>query len=71
MRDGLTMGVSAMQNDGRFTVIVVDGDAGDLGDFSTPSIRYDGLTWEDSVQLARLSFKQGFEIVVWKVDGKE
>lgn len=55
----------------KFTVVVVDGEAADLGDFSTPSVRYDGLTWDEGVQLARLSFKQGFEVVIWKVDGRE
>lgn len=60
-----------MKSDERFTLIVVDGEAADIGDFYTPSIRYDGLTWDESVQLARLSFTQGFEIVIWKVDGKE
>ena len=55
----------------RFTVIVVDGEAADIGDFDTPSIRDDDLSWEESVQLARLSFNQGFEIVVWKIDGNE
>lgn len=55
----------------KFTVIVVDGEAADMGDFATPSIRYDGLTWEQSVELAKLSFAQGFEIVLWKIDGKE
>jgi len=52
----------------RFCVVVVDGEAQDMGDFDTPSIRYDGLSWEESVQLARLSFEQGFEIVIWKLD---
>lgn len=52
----------------RFTVIVVDGEVVDMGDLSTSSIRYDGLTWEESAELARLSFAQGFEIVVWKMD---
>lgn len=60
-----------MKNDDRFTVIVVDGESADLGNFDTDSIRYDNLTWDESVQLARLSFTQGFEIVLWKVDGKE
>lgn len=50
-----------------FTVIVIDGEATDLCDIDTPSIRYDGLTWDESVQLARLSFVQGFEIVIWKM----
>ena len=54
----------------KFTVVVVDGEAADLGDFSTPSVRYDNLSWSESVQLARLSFKQGFEIVLWKIDGE-
>lgn len=60
-----------MKNDDRFTVIVVDGEVADLWNFDTNSIRYDNLTWDESVQLARLSFTQGFEIVIWKVDGKE
>lgn len=50
-----------------FTVIVIDGEATDLCDIDTSSIRYDGLTWDESVQLARLSFVQGFEIVIWKM----
>lgn len=52
----------------RFTLIAVDGEAADLCDFSTPSLRYDNLTWEDSVTLATLSFSQGFEVILWKVD---
>lgn len=60
-----------MNKEDRFTVVVVDGEAADIGDFSTDSIRYDNLTWEESVQLAKLSFTQGFEIVVWKIDGNE
>lgn len=53
-----------------FTVIVVDGEVANLCDIDTPSIRYDGLSWDESVQLARLSFAQGFEIVIWKIDNK-
>lgn len=51
---------------GVYTVIVVDGAAIDAADVSTDSIKYSNLTWEDSVALARLSFLQGFEIIVWK-----
>lgn len=50
------------------TVICVDGEAADLGDFSTPSLRYDNLSWNEAVDLARLSFAQGFEIVIWNLD---
>lgn len=51
-----------------FTVIVVDGEACEIGDYDTQSVRYDGLTWDESVQLAQLSFGQGFEVIVWKID---
>ena len=54
----------------RYTVIAVDGDACDIGDFSTPSLRYDNLSWEDSVTLAKLSFSQGFEVILWKIDNE-
>lgn len=57
-----------MTENERYTVIAVDGEAADIGDFSTPSLRYDNLSWEDSVTLARLSFSQGFEVVLWKID---
>lgn len=57
-----------MSENERYTVVCVDGDAADLGDFSTPSLRYDNLTWDDSVTLAKLSFTQGFEVIIWKVD---
>ena len=52
--------------DGLFTVIAVDGPAADLSDVGTDSLRYDGLSWEEAVELARLSFMQGFEIVLWR-----
>lgn len=55
-----------MSEEMRFTVIVVDGAAIDAADVCTDSIKYSDLTWEDSVALARLSFMQGFEIIVWK-----
>ena len=54
--------------DGLFTVIVVDGDFFNAFEIcsGTDSIRFDGLTWKDSMELARLSFMQGFEIVIWR-----
>jgi hypothetical protein len=57
-----------MSENERYVVICVDGEAADLGDLSTPSLRYENLTWEDSVTLAKLSFTQGFEVILWKVD---
>lgn len=50
----------------RFTVIPVDGGPEDIDNICTPSIRYDGLTWAESVELARLSFLQGYTIVIWR-----
>lgn len=52
----------------RFTVIPVDGGPEDIDNLCTPSIRYDGLTWSESVELARLSFSQGYTVVIWKED---
>lgn len=52
----------------RYTVIAVDGDACSIDDVFTPSLRYDNLSWEDSVTLAKLSFAQGFEVILWKID---
>ena len=55
-----------MESEARFVVIVVDGEAAAMNDYSTSSIRYNDLTWEQSVELAKLSFSQGFELVLWK-----
>lgn len=52
----------------RFTVIPIDGGPEDIDDIITPSIRYDGLSWAESVELARLSFLQGYTVVIWKED---
>ena len=56
--------------EGLFTVIPVNGEAVTAGDPYTESLRYDGLTWEDAIELVRLSFMQGFEVIIWKIDGE-
>ncbi len=53
------------QENQRFTVIPVEGNACELTDSFTQSLRYDNLTWSESVELARLSFRQGFQVVIW------
>ena len=58
-----------MDEEKRFVVIAVDGEPGDLSDPCTSSLRFDNLTWIESVELARLSFTQGFAVIVWQVDG--
>lgn len=57
-----------MEEKTRFTVIPIDGGPEDIDNICTPSIRYNGLTWAESVELARLSFSQGYTVVIWKED---
>ena len=52
--------------DGLFTVIAVNGNAADILEPFTDYLRYDGLSWSESVELCRLSFMQGFQCVIWK-----
>lgn len=52
----------------RFTVLAVDGTFLDAADPGTDALRFDGLTWEEAVELARLSFDQGYQIVVWRAE---
>ena len=54
--------------DGLFTVIPVDGEAVNLCDCVTESLRYDNLTWDEALELVRLSFLQGFEVIIWKIE---
>lgn len=49
-----------------FTVIAVDGSFLNAADPGTDSLRFDGLTWDEAVEMARLSFGQGYQIVVWR-----
>ena len=51
---------------GSFTVIPVDGDAIEAGDPLTQSLHFDGLSWPEAVELARMSFMQGFEVIIWR-----
>ena len=51
----------------RFTVLAIDGAFLDAADPGTDSLRFDGLTWDEAVYLARLSFDQGYQIVVWRM----
>jgi len=58
--------------EGFFTVVPVDGHAIDVGDIDVSCLRYDGLTWEEAINLCALSFNQGFEVIIWKkVEGGE
>ena len=57
--------------EGHFVVIPVDGEAIEAGDPYTNSLRYDNLTWDEAVELVRLSFLQGYECIIWKMAEKE
>lgn len=52
----------------RFTVLAVDGSFFDVGELGTDSLRFDELTWDNAVDLARLSFAQGFQIIIWQAE---
>ena len=51
-----------------FTVIAIAGAFLDAADAGTDSLRFDGLTWEESVELARLSFCMGYQVVIWRAE---
>ena len=39
-----------------------------MDDPTSPALIYNRLTWEEAVELARLSFRQGFRVVIWQTD---
>ena len=58
----------------RYDVFAVDGELKDLFDeYTAPCLRFNDLTWEEAVELCRLSFARGFVCVVWQAGagGKE
>lgn len=52
--------------DGLYKVIVVDGHFTDLGDLAATSMHYEGLTWSEAVDLVKISFLQGYEVIIWE-----
>ncbi len=58
--------------DERFDVIALDGDIFDfVEDPTTPYLKYQHLTWEEAVELCRLSFRQGFRCILWQTGDME
>ena len=55
----------------QFCVIVVDGEFVDFGDPEVQTLRYEPLSWTEAVELARLSFMQGYQCVFWRVGEAE
>lgn len=54
-------------DDFTYTVMPIDGSFLDVLGSGTDSLRYDGLSWDEAVELCRLSFLQGFEVVIWRI----
>lgn len=55
-------------NGSLYTVLAVNGDFADAIIPETDSLRYDGLSWDEAVELCRLSFMQGYECVIWRME---
>ncbi len=56
----------------RYDVLAIDGDVFEfVEDDSTPYLKYKHLTWEEAVELCRLSFRQGFHCVLWHSSAEE
>ena len=55
-----------MPNDNFYTVIPIRGSFLDVLDGDADSLRYDFLSWNEAVELCRLSFLQGYECVIWQ-----
>ena len=57
--------------DGLYTVFICDGEVSELDDLYTNLLRYDGLNWNDSAELVRMSFLQVFQAVIWRQECAE
>ena len=55
----------------RFAVTAVDGSFLDVADPYTDSLRFEGLTWDEAVELSRLAFVQGFEVILWAMEDSQ
>lgn len=53
-----------------FSVVAIEETLSDyMDDPTSPALTYNRLTWTEAVELARLSFRQGFRVVIWQTDG--
>lgn len=51
-----------------FSVLVINGSFATLDQCQEDSLQYDGLTWAEAQELVRLSFVQGYEAVIWRLE---
>ena len=52
-------------NEDDFIVIAVDGDFRNFMEAETEYLKYEGLSWDEVKALCYLSFRQGYQCVVW------
>ena len=50
----------------KYRVLVFEGDIDALTDVYSPALSFDGISWDEAVQLCRLSFTQGYGAVIWQ-----
>lgn len=56
-------------DDNLYSLYIINGDVFDWADDPyTPSLMFRGLSWEKAVELAHLSFAEGYEVVIWRAD---
>ena len=55
----------------RFNLLIIDGDVSEFMEPTTPYLRFCNLSWEKAVEMCRLSFDEGYECVLWRIDGAE
>ena len=51
-----------------FTVVVINGHWTTQDQYGQDSLRYEGLSWQETSELVRMSFLQGYEAVIWKME---
>ena len=51
-----------------FTVVVIDGHYSTEDQYGQDSLRYEGLSWDEASELVRISFLQGYEAVIWRME---
>ena len=50
----------------QYRVLVFQGDIDAITDPYSPALSFNGITWEEAVELCRLSFAQGYGAVIWR-----
>lgn len=56
----------------QFCVTAIDGDAVDFGaDAMMPWLRFNNLSWDEVAEVARFCFREGYQLIAWKLDNGE